>query len=269
MTMVTAGVKDASLGSDSPGAGSADPLLLVEDLYAAAEGTEILKGVDLVVRPGELHAIMGPNGSGKSTLANVLLGSPGFTVTHGKVLFKGANITALTTDARAKAGMFLAFQYPEEIPGVPIAQFLRQAVAARRGTDVSVIEVRVQIHEWLQRLGMDLGFASRYLNEGFSGGEKKRNEILQMALLEPDLAILDETDSGLDIDGVRIVARGVNEVRAHRPGLGVVIVTHYRRILDELAPDVIHVLIDGRIVDSGGAELAARLDREGYEAWRT
>ena len=164
--------------------------------------------------------------------------------------------------------MFLAFQYPEEIPGVPIAQFLRQAVAARRGTDVSVIEVRVQIHEWLQRLGMDVGFASRYLNDGFSGGEKKRNEILQMALLEPDLAILDETDSGLDIDGVRVVARGVNEVRAHRPGLGVVVVTHYRRILDELLPDVIHVLIDGRIVESGGPELAARLDREGYESWR-
>ncbi|MGP8163788.1 MAG: Fe-S cluster assembly ATPase SufC [Acidimicrobiales bacterium] len=268
MTILMTGTQDAPLGSDSPGGGPADPLLFVEDLHASADDNAILNGVDLVVRPGELHAVMGPNGSGKSTLANVLLGSPGFKVTKGKVLYKGEDITSLTPDARAKKGMFLAFQYPEEIPGVPIAQFLRQAVAARRGTEVSVIEVRVQIHEWLQRLGMDVGFASRYLNDGFSGGEKKRNEILQMALLEPDLAILDETDSGLDIDGVRVVARGVNEVRAHRPGLGVVVVTHYRRILDELLPDVIHVLIDGRIVESGGPELAARLDREGYESWR-
>jgi len=268
MTTATAGTTDARLGGSSPGTGSADPLLVVEDLHASAEGNKILRGVDLLVRSGELHAVMGPNGSGKSTLANVLLGSPGFQVTKGKVLYKGEDITRLATDSRAKKGMFLAFQYPEEIPGVPIAQFLRQAVAARRGTEVSVIEVRVQIHEWLQRLGMDVGFASRYLNDGLSGGEKKRNEILQMALLEPDLAILDETDSGLDIDGVRIVARGVDEVRAHRPGLGIVVVTHYRRILDELKPDVIHVLIDGRIVDSGGPELAARLDREGYESWR-
>ena len=260
--------EDAPVGRDPAGAGRADPLLVVEDLHAAADNNAILNGVDLVVRPGELHAVMGPNGSGKSTLANVLLGSPGFSVTKGRVLYKGEDVTGLTTDERARRGMFLAFQYPEEIPGVPIAQFLRQAVAARRGSDVSVIEVRVQIHEWLQRLGMDVGFASRYLNDGFSGGEKKRNEILQMALLEPDLAILDETDSGLDIDGVRVVARGVDEVRAHRPALGVVIVTHYRRILDELRPDVIHVLVDGRIVDSGGPELASRLDREGYEAWR-
>ena len=268
MTTVTAGTKDALGQGSSPGTGPAGPLLAVEDLHASAAGNKILRGVDLVVRTGELHAVMGPNGSGKSTLANVLLGSPGFKVTKGKVLFKGEDITGLATDIRARKGIFLAFQYPEEIPGVPIAQFLRQAVAARRGADVSVIEVRVQIHEWLQRLGMDAGFASRYLNDGLSGGEKKRNEILQMALLEPDLAILDETDSGLDIDGIRVVARGVNEVRAHRPGLGVVIVTHYRRILDELKPDVIHVLIDGRIVESGGPELAARLDAEGYESWR-
>jgi len=267
MATLTA-AKNAPLVGDTRDAALADPLLVVEDLHASTDDNEILNGVDLVVRPGELHAVMGPNGSGKSTLANVLLGSPGFKVTKGKVLFKGEDITGLTPDTRAKMGMFLAFQYPEEIPGVPIAQFLRQAVAARRKTEVSVIEVRVQIHEWLQRLGMDVGFASRYLNDGFSGGEKKRNEILQMALLEPDLAILDETDSGLDIDGVRIVARGVDEVRAHRPGLGIVVVTHYRRILDELKPDVIHVLIDGRIVDSGGPELAARLDREGYESWR-
>jgi Fe-S cluster assembly ATP-binding protein len=269
MTTVVTGTGAVPCSSDSTGTQPADPLLFVEDLHASAEGKPILKGVNLVVQPGELHAVMGPNGSGKSTLANVLLGSPGFTVTKGRILFKGEDISGLKPDARAQRGMFLAFQYPEEIPGVPIAQFLRQAVAARRGTDVSVIEVRVQIHEWLQRLGMDAGFVSRYLNDGFSGGEKKRNEILQMALLEPDLAILDETDSGLDIDGVRVVARGVNEVRAQRPGLGVVVVTHYRRILDELMPDVIHVLIDGRIVDSGGPELAARLDSEGYESWRS
>jgi Fe-S cluster assembly ATP-binding protein len=269
MTTAVTGTGAVPCSSDFTGTQPADPLLFVEDLHASAEGKPILKGVDLVVRSGELHAVMGPNGSGKSTLANVLLGSPGFTVTKGRILFKGEDISGLKPDARAQRGMFLAFQYPEEIPGVPIAQFLRQAVAARRGTDVSVIEVRVQIREWLKRLGMDAGFVSRYLNDGFSGGEKKRNEILQMALLEPDLAILDETDSGLDIDGVRVVARGVNEVRAQRPGLGVVVVTHYRRILDELMPDVIHVLIDGRIVDSGGPELAARLDSEGYESWRS
>jgi Fe-S cluster assembly ATP-binding protein len=244
-------------------------LLAVEDLHAEVEGHEILRGVDLVVGRGELHAVMGPNGSGKSTLANVLLGKPGYVVTGGRVLYKGADVTAVKPDERAKAGMFLAFQYPEEIPGVPIAQFLRQAIGARHGSEISVMEVRVQLREWLDRLGMDRSFSARHLNEGFSGGEKKRVEILQMAMLEPDLAILDETDSGLDIDGVRIVARGVDEVRSRRPELGVVIVTHYRRILDELKPDVIHVLIGGRIVATGGPELAARLDREGYESWRS
>jgi Fe-S cluster assembly ATP-binding protein len=244
------------------------PLLLVEDLHAEVEGHEILRGVDVVVGTGELHAVMGPNGSGKSTLANVLLGKPGYVVTSGRVLYKGNDVTAVKPDERAKAGMFLAFQYPEEIPGVPIAQFLRQAIGARHASEISVMEVRVQLREWLERLGMDRSFSSRHLNEGFSGGEKKRLEILQMAMLDPQLAILDETDSGLDIDGVRIVARGVDEVRSRRPDLGVVIVTHYRRILDELKPDVIHVLIDGRIVATGGPELAARLDREGYESWR-
>jgi Fe-S cluster assembly ATP-binding protein len=242
-------------------------LLVVEDLHAEVEGHEILRGVDLVVGEGELHAVMGPNGSGKSTLANVLLGKPGYVVTKGRVLYKGDDVTAVKPDERAKAGMFLAFQYPEEIPGVPIAQFLRQAIGAR-GAEISVMEVRVRLREWLDRLGMDRSFSSRHLNEGFSGGEKKRVEILQMAMLDPDLAILDETDSGLDIDGVRVVARGVDEVRSRRPDLGVVIVTHYRRILDELMPDVIHVLIGGRIVATGGPELAARLDREGYETWR-
>jgi Fe-S cluster assembly ATP-binding protein len=244
-------------------------LLVVEDLHAAADGVEILRGIDLVVGHGELHAIMGPNGSGKSTLANVLLGNPGYTVTSGRVLYNGEDVTHLPTDARAKAGMFLAFQYPEEIPGVPIAQFLRQAAATRRQTEVSVLEIRVQLREWLDRLGMDPAFAERHLNDGFSGGEKKRNEILQMAILQPQLAILDETDSGLDIDGLRIVARGVEEVRRVQPELGVVIVTHYQRILDELSPDEIHVLVNGRIVESGGPELAGRLEVEGYEAWRS
>ncbi len=247
----------------------ASPLLVVEDLHAEVEGHEILRGLDLVVGQGELHAVMGPNGSGKSTLANVLLGKPGYKLTRGRVLYKGDDITAVKPDERAKAGMFLAFQYPEEVPGVPIAQFLRQAIAARRGSEISVMEVRVQLREWLDRLGMDRAFASRHLNEGFSGGEKKRVEVLQMAMLDPDLAILDETDSGLDIDGVRVVARGVDEVRSRRPDLGVVVVTHYRRILDALKPDLIHVLIAGRIVATGGPELAARLDREGYEAWRS
>jgi Fe-S cluster assembly ATP-binding protein len=164
--------------------------------------------------------------------------------------------------------MFLAFQYPEEIPGVPVSQFLRQAVSARRGTEISVLEVRVALMEWMKRLDMDPSFASRYLNEGFSGGEKKRNEILQMAMLEPDVAILDETDSGLDVDALRIVARGIEEVRRVRPELGIVLVTHYRRILEELQPDRVHVMLDGRIVESGGPELAERLDREGYEALR-
>ncbi|HLI16127.1 MAG TPA: Fe-S cluster assembly ATPase SufC [Acidimicrobiales bacterium] len=248
--------------------GDAAPLLSVEGLHASAEGVEILRGVDLAVGRGELHAIMGPNGSGKSTLANVLLGNPAYTVTAGRVRFNGDDVTYLAPDARAKLGMFLAFQYPEEIPGVPIPQFLRQAVAARRASEVSVLEIRVHLREWLERLGMDPAFAERQLNAGFSGGEKKRNEILQMALLEPELAILDETDSGLDVDGLRAVARGVEEVRRARPHLGVLVVTHYRRILDELEPDAVHVLAGGRIVASGGRELAARLEAEGYEAFR-
>jgi Fe-S cluster assembly ATP-binding protein len=259
----------STLAASGPaGAATATPLLAVEDLHAGAEGAEILRGVDLTVREGELHAIMGPNGSGKSTLANVLLGNPAYEVGAGRILLRGEDVTLLSPDARAKLGMFLAFQYPEEIPGVPIAQFLRQAGAARHGNELSVLEVRVKLREWLERLGMDLAFGERHLNDGFSGGEKKRNEILQMALLEPDLAILDETDSGLDIDGLRTVARGVEEVRRARPKLGVVLVTHYRRILDELEPDRIHVLVAGRIVESGGPEIAERLERDGYEAWQ-
>jgi Fe-S cluster assembly ATP-binding protein len=241
------------------------PALEVEDLHVAVEGHEILRGVDLVLPAGELHAVMGPNGSGKSTLANTIAGSPGYDVTKGAIRFQGEDITAWPVDVRAKAGVFLAFQYPEEIPGVPVSQFLRQAVSARTGTDVSVLEVRVALVEWMKRLEMDESFASRYLNEGFSGGEKKRNEILQMALLSPELAVLDETDSGLDVDALRVVARGVTEVRSSKPEIGILLVTHYRRILQELSPDKVHVLVSGRIVETGGPELADRLDAEGYE----
>ncbi len=243
------------------------PLLSVEGLHVEVDGHEILRGLDLEVPAGELHAVMGPNGSGKSTLANTIAGSPGYAVTAGRILFQGEDVTTWPVDVRAKAGVFLAFQYPEEIPGVPVSQFLRQAVSARKGTDVSVLEVRVSLVEWMRRLEMDEAFASRYLNEGFSGGEKKRNEILQMALLEPELAVLDETDSGLDVDALRVVARGVREVRAAKPELGLLLVTHYRRILHELTPDRVHVLVNGRIVETGGPELADRLDAEGYEAW--
>src|SRR3954449_11410058 len=245
------------------------PLFQIDDLHVSVGGAEILKGVDLTVMPGEIHALMGPNGSGKSTLANTLLANPDYLVTKGRVLFKGEDITSWSTEIRGKAGIFLAFQYPEEIAGVPVVQFLRQALSARKGIDLSVLELRVTIMEWMKRLDMDPSFGDRYLNEGFSGGEKKRNEVLQMAILEPDVAILDETDSGLDIDALRVVARGVNEVRGTRPDLGVLLITHYQRILDELTPDRVHILVDGRIVDSGGPELARRLEVEGYDAWRS
>jgi len=248
---------------------SSPHLFQVESLRVSTDGTEILKGLDLQVDPGEVHAIMGPNGSGKSTLANTLLGHPDYDVTSGRILFKGEDITSWATDVRAKAGIFLAFQYPEEIPGVPVIQFLRQSLSARKGLDLSVLELRLSILEWMKRLEMDPGFMDRYLNEGFSGGEKKRNEILQMAILEPEIAILDETDSGLDIDALKTVARGIREVRAARPALGVVLITHYQRLLAEITPDVIHILVDGRIVESGGPDLAHRLEREGYEPWRT
>lgn len=245
------------------------PLFSVEGLHVAVEGTEILKGIDLTVERGEIHALMGPNGSGKSTLANALLGNPGYEITAGRILLKGEDITDWPPDVRAKAGMFLAFQYPEEVPGVPVVQFLRQALAARRGiADLSVLETRLAIMEWMKRLGIDPSFGDRYLNEGFSGGEKKRNEILQMAILEPEFAILDETDSGLDIDALGVVAAGVNEVRKDRPEMGVLLITHYQRILRYLTPDVVHILVDGRIVAEGGPELAEAVEREGFEPWR-
>ena len=245
------------------------PLLEIRDLHVIAEeGQEILRGVDLSVGTGEIHALMGPNGAGKSTLAGALMGHPSYTVTKGAILLDGEDITEWATDVRSKAGLFLAFQYPESIEGVSVTQFLRQAMAARTDDDVSALEVRVLMTEWMERLGMDKSFASRHLNQGFSGGEKKRNEILQMALLKPRVAVLDETDSGLDIDALRVVGRGVHAVRDERPELGVLAITHYQRLLDELIPDVVHLLVDGRIVASGGAELAKRVENEGYEAWR-
>jgi Fe-S cluster assembly ATP-binding protein len=244
------------------------PLFQVEDLHVSVAGNSILKGLSLAVNAGEVHAIMGPNGSGKSTLANALLGNEEYSVDSGSVHFKGDDITTWETNARAKAGLFLAFQYPEEIPGVTVINFLRQALSARKGIDLSTLELRLSIREWMARLDMDPAFADRYLNEGFSGGEKKRNEILQMAILEPEFAVLDETDSGLDIDALRIVAKGVQEVRQDRPKLGVLLITHYQRLLDYLEPDVVHVLVDGRIVASGGPELAKQLEKDGYDAFR-
>lgn len=245
------------------------PLFEIDDLHVSADdGTEILRGVSLRVDAGEVHALMGPNGCGKSTLATTLLGSPEYTVTSGSIRFRGDDITDWSSDVRGKAGMFLAFQYPQEFAGVSVLNFLRQTVEARTGNETSVLELRKRMLSWMDRLGMDRSFADRYLNEGFSGGEKKRNEILQMALLQPEFAILDETDSGLDIDALKIVASGVQEVRKDRPELGVLAITHYQRLLDHLRPDHVHILIDGRIVDSGGIELVERLEVSGYEGWR-
>ncbi|MFV1989469.1 MAG: Fe-S cluster assembly ATPase SufC [Acidimicrobiales bacterium] len=243
-----------------------DPLFAVEGLHVGAAEAHIVKGVDLTIREGEIHALMGPNGSGKSTLASAIMGSPEYQVTAGSMRFRGDEINDWGPDVRAKAGMFLAFQYPQEIEGVSVINFLRQALSARRDIELSVLELRVSIMEWMERLDMDPSFADRYLNEGFSGGEKKRNEILQMAILEPDFAVLDETDSGLDIDALKVVAKGVREVRSARPELGVLIITHYQRLLDELKPDFVHIISDGRIVRSGGIELAETLERDGFEA---
>ncbi len=248
------------------------PLFEIEGLCARPSGVDgaqdILRGVDLRVAPGEIHALMGPNGSGKSTLASTLLASPEYEVTGGRIRFKGDDITDWDTEIRGKAGIFLAFQYPQQVQGVSVINFLRQALSARKGIDLSVLELRLAIMEWMERLDMDPSFADRYLNEGFSGGEKKRNEILQMAILEPEMAILDETDSGLDIDALKVVAQGVQEVRRDRPELGILAITHYQRLLDHMQPDAIHILMDGRVVQSGGPELAEGLEREGYEAFR-
>jgi Fe-S cluster assembly ATP-binding protein len=245
----------------------------IRNLHVSVEGKEILKGVNLTIRQGEVHAIMGPNGTGKSTLSYALMGHPFYEVTEGEVIFKGQNILELEPDERSREGIFLAFQYPVSIPGVSLANFLRSAINARRKAansedkGIPLPEFRKLLKEKMETLRMDHSFAGRYLNEGFSGGEKKRAEILQMATLRPEIAILDETDSGLDIDALRVVSEGVNALRG--PDLGVMLITHYQRILNYIKPDYVHIMLAGRIVESGGAELALQLEEHGYEWART
>jgi Fe-S cluster assembly ATP-binding protein len=249
--------------------------LVIKNLHVSVEGQEILKGLNLEVNKGEIHAIMGPNGSGKSTLANTLMGHPAYEVTEGEIWFKGENIVELAADERSRLGLFLAFQYPSAIPGVSVANFLRTAINARtqqpgpsgngngnrRG--ISMRDFRKMLKEKMSMLQMDQSFARRYLNDGFSGGEKKRMEILQMAMLKPEIAILDETDSGLDIDALRIVSEGVNQLMS--PELGVLVITHYQRILNYVKPERVHILVNGRIAMSGGPELALELEEKGYD----
>lgn len=245
---------------------SSAPLLVIENLHAAAGDIEIIKGMNLTVERGEIHALMGPNGSGKSTLSNVLLGHPSYAVTAGKIFYKGEDITEWTADQRGRAGIFLGFQYPEEIPGVSVLNFLRTALSNRTGTDYTVLELRLKVADAMTELGMDQSFADRYLNEGFSGGERKRNEVLQMTILQPDLAVLDETDSGLDIDALRTVAEGVQ--RIHNDERGFLIITHYQRMLDYITPDIVHVFVDGKVVETGGPDLAKAIEESGYDDYR-
>ena len=243
--------------------------LVIHNLHAGINGREILNGVNLTVKQGEVHALMGPNGTGKSTLAYVLMGHPSYEVTEGEVIFKGTNILELKPDERSRLGIFLAFQYPVAIPGVTVANFLRTALNSRRkianseDKGMPIPEFRRLLKEKMDLLKMDHAFAGRYLNEGFSGGEKKRAEILQMATLEPEIGILDETDSGLDIDALRIVSDGVNALRGEN--LGVLVITHYQRILNYIKPEFVHIMLDGRIVESGGADLALHLEEQGYD----
>jgi Fe-S cluster assembly ATP-binding protein len=248
-----------------------ETFLKIANLHAtiAEDGTENLRGVDLEMSAGEIHAIMGPNGSGKSTLAKVLSGHPGYEVTDGAVWFRGQNLLELEVDERARAGLFLAFQYPVDIPGVSIANFLRTAVQAKSpDQELDIFDFQDVLLEKMRLLDMDTSFAERSVNDGFSGGEKKRNEILQLAMLDPELAILDETDSGLDIDALKVVAAGVNRLHAERTQMGVLLITHYQRLLNYIRPDHVHVMVGGRIVRSGGADLAEDLEATGYEAYR-
>ena len=243
--------------------------LEIKNLHVNIEDKEILKGLSLSINQGEIHAIMGPNGTGKSTLAYTLMGHPNYTVTEGEIIFKGQNVLKLEPDERSRAGIFLAFQYPVAIPGVTVANFLRTAINARRRAvnsedkGMPIPEFRKMLKEKMTMLKMDQAFAGRYLNDGFSGGEKKRAEILQLATLKPEIAILDETDSGLDIDALRIVAEGVNALSG--PELGVLVITHYQRLLNYIKPQFVHVMLDGRIVESGGADLALHLEDAGYD----
>lgn len=246
----------------------AAPLLKIVDLHAevAEEGTEILRGVNLEIGEGEIHAIMGPNGSGKSTLAKVISGHPAYEVTDGDILFRGESILDMEPDERANAGVFLAFQYPVEIPGVSIANFMRTAMNAKRGEEMDIFDFQELLTEKMELLEMDPAFAERSVNDGFSGGEKKRNEILQLAMLEPTLAVMDETDSGLDIDALKIVSSGINKIKSqHVTDMAVLLITHYQRMLNYVKPDFVHVMVEGRIIRSGGAELALELEQKGYE----
>ena len=243
-----------------------DPILELRDLKVSITekpDIQIVKGVNLTIRPGEIHALMGPNGSGKSTLASTIAGSPAYTVNSGQVIYQGEDITGMTADERARKGIFLSFQYPTTIPGVTMVNMLREALKARRGQEVPAREFIQELRETLGRLKMSEDFARRYVNDGFSGGEKKRAEILQMGMLRPDLAILDETDSGLDVDALRTVAEGVNALR--RPEMGILIITHYERILDYINPDFVHVLVGGRVVKSGDFSLAKQIETDGYD----
>ena len=242
------------------------PLLVIDNLHVAVEGKPILKGLSLTVSAGEVHALMGPNGSGKSTLSFCLMGHPKYAVTAGRILYQGEDIAALSPDKRAQRGIFLAFQYPTAIPGVTIANFLRAAIRGVRGADVPVKEFRQTVKTQLSTLGIPDTFMNRYVNDGFSGGEKKRLEILQMAVLNPALAVLDETDSGLDIDALKTVAAGINALRG--PQRGILLITHYQRLLNYVTPDRVRVLVEGRLVRSGGPELALELEAKGYEGFK-
>ncbi len=241
------------------------PNLLIDNLRVSVEGTEILKGLSLNIKGGEVHAIMGPNGTGKSTLASSLMGHPKYTIDSGAVTLNGENLLEMATDERARSGLFLAMQYPSEISGVTNSDFLRSAINARRGEgkEVSLIKFIREMEQKMNVLDMDESFSQRYVNEGFSGGEKKRNEILQMMMIKPKIAILDEIDSGLDIDALKIVAKGVNEMKG--PEMGVLVITHYQRLLDYIKPDFVHVMMQGKIVRSGGPELAEKLEAQGYD----
>lgn len=239
-------------------------VLEIKDLHVAIDDKEILKGVNLEMKTGEIHAIMGPNGTGKSTLSAAIMGNPNYEVTKGEILFDGKNILDLEVDERARLGLFLAMQYPSEIPGISNAEFMRAAINARREEDekISVMQFLKKLDKKMELLNMPEEMAERYLNEGFSGGEKKRNEILQLLMIEPTFAILDEIDSGLDIDALKVVAKGINEMRGE--DFGALIITHYQRLLNYIVPDVVHIMMDGRVVLTGDAELAKRLEAEGY-----
>jgi Fe-S cluster assembly ATP-binding protein len=243
-------------------------LLRLEGLSVSAEERPILHDLDLDVPAGELHVVMGPNGAGKSTLAHAIAGDPRLRVDAGRILFQGDDVTAWSPDVRAKAGIFLAFQQPEAIPGVPMVQLLRRAMSARRGTDLSMLELRLSVGEWLERLGMDPSLADRHVNDGFSGGERKRAEVLQLALLEPELVVLDETDSGLDVDALDVVARTLRALLDADERRSALLITHHERFLRWLEPDGVHILLDGALVDHGGPELAGVVASKGFDQWR-